>query len=32
MPIIFNDEDLMYIDKEHDNQLRSMRLEIELLE
>ncbi len=31
MPIIFSDEDLMYIDKEHDNQLRSMRQEIDTL-
>jgi len=28
MPIIFSDEDLMYIGKEQDNQLRSIRLEI----
>ena len=31
MPIVFSDEDLMYIDKEHDNQLRSIRLEIDAL-
>jgi hypothetical protein len=31
MPIIFSDEDLMYIDKEHDNQLRSIRQEIDTL-
>ena len=31
MPIIFSDEDLMYIDKEHDNQLRSIRQEIDAL-
>ena len=31
MPIIFSDEDLMYIDKEQDNQLRSIRLEIDAL-
>ena len=31
MPIIFSDEDLMYLDKEHDNQLRSIRQEIDAL-
>jgi len=31
MPIIFSDDDLMYIDKEHDNQLRSIRQEIDTL-
>ena len=31
MPIIFSDEDLMYIGKEHDNQLRSIRQEIDTL-
>jgi hypothetical protein len=31
MPIIFSDEDLMYIDKEHDNQLRFIRQEIDAL-
>ena len=31
MPIIFSDEDLMYIDKEHYNQLRSIRQEIDTL-
>jgi hypothetical protein len=31
MPIIFSDEDLMYIDKEHDNQLRYIRPEIDTL-
>lgn len=31
MPIIFSDEDLMYLDKEHDNQLRSIRQEIDTL-
>ncbi|MFZ3168239.1 MAG: hypothetical protein WA130_11540 [Candidatus Methanoperedens sp.] len=31
MPIIFSDEDLMFIDKEHDNQLRSIRQEIDTL-
>ena len=31
MPIIFSDEDLMYIDKEHDHQLRSIRQEIDAL-
>jgi hypothetical protein len=31
MPIIFSDEDLMYIDKERDQQLRSMRMEIDTL-
>jgi ribosomal protein L32 len=31
MPIVFSDEDLMYIDKEHDNKLRSIRLEIDAL-
>lgn len=31
MPIIFSDEDLMYIGKEQDNQLRSIRHEIDTL-
>jgi hypothetical protein len=31
MQIIFSDEDLMYLDKEHDDQLRSMRKEIDAL-
>jgi hypothetical protein len=31
MPITFTDEDLMYLDKEHDNQLRSIRLEIDTM-
>ena len=31
MPIIFSDEDLMYIDKERDNQLQSLRQEIDTL-
>ena len=31
LPIIFSDEDLMYLDKEHDNQLRSIRQEIDTL-
>ena len=31
MPIIFSEEDLMYLDKEHDNQLRSIRQEIDTL-
>ncbi len=31
MPIMFSDEDLMYIDKEHDNKLRSIRQEIDTL-
>lgn len=31
MPIIFSDEDLMYIDKEHDNQLCTIRQEIDTL-
>ena len=31
LPIIFSDEDLMYLDKEHDNQLRSIRQEIDAL-
>jgi hypothetical protein len=31
MPIIFSDEDLMYLDKKHDNQLRSLRQEIDTL-
>jgi hypothetical protein len=31
MPIIFSDEDLMYLDKEQDNQLRSIREEIDAL-
>jgi ribosomal protein L32 len=31
MPIIFSDEDLMYIDKEQDNQLRSIRRVIDAL-
>ena len=25
MPIIFSDEDLMYLDKEHDDQLQSIK-------
>ncbi len=29
MPIIFTDEDLMYLDKEHDEQLRSIMQAIE---
>jgi hypothetical protein len=31
VPIIFSDEDLMYIGKEQDNQLRSIRTEIDAL-
>jgi hypothetical protein len=31
MSIIFSDEDLMYIGKEQDNQLRSIRQEIDIL-
>lgn len=31
MPIMFSDEDLMYINKEHDNKLRSIRQEIDTL-
>jgi ribosomal protein L32 len=31
MPIIFSDEDLMYLDNEHDTQLRSLRKEIDSL-
>ena len=31
MPIIFSDEDLMYIEKEQDNKLRSIRQEIDTL-
>jgi hypothetical protein len=31
MAITFTDEDLMYLDKEHDNQLRSIRQEIDTL-
>ncbi len=31
MPIIFSDEDLMYLDKEHDNQLRSIRQAIDTM-
>ena len=31
MPIIFSDEDMRYIDKEHDDQLRSLRHEIDSL-
>ena len=31
MPIIFSDEDLMFIDKEQDNKLRSIRHEIDIL-
>jgi hypothetical protein len=31
MPIIFCDENLMYIDKEQDNQLQSIRQEIDTL-
>ncbi len=31
MPIIFSDEDLMYLDKEQDNQLRSIRQAIDTL-
>ncbi len=30
MPIIFIDEDLMYLDKEQDNQLRSIRQAIDI--
>jgi hypothetical protein len=29
MPIIFSDEELMYLDKEKDNKLRSIRQEID---
>lgn len=32
MPIVFTDEDLMYLDKEQDNQLRSIRQAIDTLE
>ncbi len=31
MPIIFSDEDLMYLDRERDNQLRSIKQEIDTL-
>lgn len=31
MPLIFTDEDLMYLDKEHDDQLRSIRYTIDAL-
>lgn len=31
MTIIFSDEDLMYIDKEQDNQLRSIRQAIDTM-
>jgi hypothetical protein len=31
MSIIFSDEDLMFMDKEQDNQLRSIRLGIDAL-
>jgi len=31
MPIIFSDEDLMYIDKEQDNQLHSIRQAIDTM-
>ena len=31
MPIIFSDEDLMYLDKEQDNQLRSIRQAIDTM-
>lgn len=31
MPITFTDEDLMYLDKEHDEQLQSIRQTIEAL-
>jgi len=31
MPIIFSDEDLMYIDKEQDIKLRSIRRDIDAL-
>jgi hypothetical protein len=31
MPIIFTDEDLTYLDKEQDTQLRSIRLAIDAL-
>ncbi len=31
MPIIFSDEDLMYLDKEHDDQLRSIRHKIDTM-
>jgi len=29
MPIIFTDEDLMYLDKEHDGQLQSIKKSID---
>jgi NADH pyrophosphatase NudC (nudix superfamily) len=31
MPIIFSDEDLMYLDKDQDNQLRSIRQAVDTL-
>ncbi len=31
MPIIFSDEDLMYLDKEQDNQLRSIKQAIDTM-
>ncbi|VVB85252.1 Uncharacterised protein [uncultured archaeon] len=31
MPLIFTDEDLMYLDKEHDEQLQSIKQTIEAL-
>ncbi len=31
MPIIFSDEDLMYLDKEQDNQLRSIRQAVDTM-
>lgn len=31
MPIIFIEEDLMYLDKEQDNQLRSIRQAIDII-
>ena len=31
MPIIFSDEDLMYLDREQDNQLRSIRQTIDAI-
>ena len=31
MAITFTDEDQVYLDKEHDNQLRSIRQEIDAL-
>ncbi len=31
MPIIFSDEDLMYLDKEQDNQLSSIRQAIDTM-